>query len=91
MYSVLAEVDEYKQEMLKRVHRLTLRRRKAIRMLDQLKDSRQRQALFLYYLDPNLLTMEQVSEKMIYSEREAWRIHDAAISKLENMSVNGRK
>ena len=91
MYSVLAEVDEYKQEMLKRVHRLTLRRRKAIRMLDQLKDSRQRQVLFLYYLDPGLLTMEQVAEKMIYSEREAWRKHDTAIAKLENMSGNGRQ
>lgn len=91
MYDVLAEVEEYKKEMLKRTHRLILRRRKAIRMLDQLSDTRQRQALFLYYLDPSLLTMEQVGEKMIYSEREAWRIHDAAMAKLEKLSVNGRQ
>lgn len=91
MYDVLAEIEEYKKEMLKRTHRLILRRRKAIRMLDQLSDTRQRQALFLYYLDPSLLTMEQVGEKMIYSEREAWRIHDAAMAKLEKLSVNGRQ
>lgn len=91
MYDVLAEVEEYKKEMLKRTHRLILRRRKAIRMLDQLSDTRQRQALFLYYLDPSMLTMEQVGEKMIYSEREAWRIHDAAMAKLEKLSVNGRQ
>ena len=91
MYDVLAEVEEYKKEMLKRLHRLILRRIKAIRMLDQLSDTRQRQALFLYYLDPSLLTMEQVGEKMIYSEREAWRIHDAAMAKLEKLSVNGRQ
>lgn len=90
LYAVLSEVEEYKKEMVKRTHRLILRRRKAIRMLDQLKDSRQRQVLFLYYLDPGLLTMDQVAEKMIYSEREAWRKHDAAISKLENMSGNVR-
>lgn len=90
LYAVLSEVEEYKKEMMKRTHRLILRRRKAIRMLDQLKDSRQRQVLFLYYLDPGLLTMNQVAEKMIYSEREAWRKHDTAISKLENMAENVR-
>lgn len=83
MYAVLAEVEEYKKEMQKRVYRLTLRRRKAIRMMDRLNDSRQRQVLFLYYLDPGILTMDQVAQKMIYSKREAWRIHDAALDRLE--------
>lgn len=90
MYAVLAEVEGYKTEMLIRVKRLIEKRTVAIRMLDVLEDSRQRQVLFLYFLDPHLLTMEQVAERMIYSEREAWRIYGAALAKLKNVSVNVR-
>lgn len=91
MYAVLAEVEEYKREMMIRVQRLTARRNTALKLISRLKNTQQRQVLFLYYLDPGLLTMQQVADKMVYSEREAWRKHNAAMDRLANVSVNVRQ
>jgi hypothetical protein len=91
MYAVLAEVEEYKREMMIRVQRLTARRNIALKLISRLKSTQQRQVLFLYYLDPGLLSMQQVADKMVYSEREAWRKHNAAMKRLANVSVNVRQ
>ena len=91
MYAVLAEVEEYKREMMIRVQRLTARRNIALKLISRLKSTQQRQVLFLYYLDPGLLSMQQVADKMVYSEREAWRKHNAAMHRLANVSVNVRQ
>lgn len=88
MLQMLAVVADYKADMVKRVELLTKRRRKAFALINTLEDSRQRQVLQLYFLDPGRLRMYQVAERIGYTDRETYRFYQAG---LDILSVNVSK
>ncbi len=86
MIRVMAEVDEYREDMKRMVLSLTVKRRKAFGIIKRLDDSRHRQVLELYFLEPGRPMMWQVGERMGYSERRTYELYTEALNILEDKS-----
>lgn len=79
-----AEVVDYEQELADRMRMLTLKRQKAQEMIDTLEDSRERQALGLYFLSIGRPSMTKVAEKMGYTQRQTFRFYVSGLEHLQN-------
>lgn len=87
MFRMLAKVADYQTEMRKRLELLTLKRQQAFAMIGELEDSRHRQVMQLYFLDPDRLKMREVAERMGYSERKTYELYLEALEILEKCAV----
>ena len=84
MFRMLAKVADYQTDMRKRLELLTAKRKKAFAMIGRLEDSRHRQVLQLYFLDPDRLKMREVAERIGYSEPETYRLYKSALDILDS-------
>lgn len=85
MFRTLAKVADYQVDMQKRLELLIAKRQKAFAMIGRLTDSRHRQVLQLYFLDPDRLKMHEVADRMKYSERKTYDLYKEALELLEKV------
>ena len=82
MLLMAIKIERYETQLRKRQAKLYDKRQKAERIISRLKDSKQRQILTLYFLDPRRLTMQQVADTVSYSVQHTYRIYKAAMRSL---------
>lgn len=88
--SICAQISEYQIELGKSIAILYRKRLQAERMIKQLESESEREILRWYYLtleNGNLLTWEQVGNRMNYSERQIRRLHGEALAHLVSKDV----
>jgi len=75
----LAELGDYERKREKLLKSLTQRQAKAIDIVANIPDTKQRQVMEIYYFDPNNPTWDDVSSEMGYDRRWVLRVHGAAL------------
>lgn len=91
MSEVEAKIDEYIRMMQAKLRPLIERKIRAERMIDKLEDSRQRQALSLYFLSSKRMSMEDVGKQMGYAQSRTYDFWRAGLEELEEKIGRNRK
>lgn len=91
MSEVEAKIDEYFRMMQAKLRPLIERKIRAERMIDKLEDSRQRQALSLYFLSSKRMSMEDVGKQMGYAQSRTYDFWRAGLEELEEKIGRNRK
>lgn len=79
MTDKLVELGDYEVKRKELVERLVKRQAKAIDIISAIPDTKQRQVMEIYYLDPNTPTWDDVSIELGYDRRWVLRMHGAAL------------
>jgi hypothetical protein len=79
MTGKLAELGDYEAKRKELVRKLTQRQARAIDIISRIPDTKQRQVMEIYYLDPNNPTWDDVSDELGYDRRWILRVHGAAL------------
>ena len=94
MTKTMAEIDDHMRILSDRLSHLLTRKRRAEKIIGTLEDSRQRQALTLYFLTPGTekgrgyrMTMEEVADRMGYSHGAAYGFYAEGLRILEEMQT----
>ena len=80
MSEVMARVDEIDRRIAAEVDAMQKDLFRAMDMIDALEDSRERQVLTLFFLNPTVNLMEDVADLMHYSIQHIYRIYKSAIA-----------
>lgn len=91
MSEVEAKIDEYIRTMQAKLRPLIERKIRAERLIDSLEDSRQRQALSLYFLSSKRMSMEDVGAQMGYAQSRTYDFWRAGLEELEEKIGRNRK
>ena len=82
MLERMPEIAELDKKISQQIRKLARRKVKAIGMINKLQDSKQRQALTLYYLDNRRLSWEKVAAEMGYSRERVLDFAEGGIKGL---------
>lgn len=91
MSEVEAKIDEYIRTMQIKLQPLIERKIRAEKMIESLQDSRQRQALSLYFLSGKRMSMEDVGSKMGYSRTRTYIYWSTGLEELERNAKTRQK
>lgn len=84
MLERMPEIAELDRKIDKQVRKLAKRKARAMEMINKLQDSKQRQALTLYYLNNRRLSWEKVAAEMGYSRERVLDFAEEGLKILQN-------
>lgn len=85
MARIVARISEYEARIKNHLGELVEKQNVSFSNISQLDNSEYRLVLTLYYLNGDRLTWHQVADRMAYSERRIYQLHNEAIEELEKI------